>query len=233
MPIGTRYISTCYSDKIKYNNNNNAKDNIDLCTNYDVILISNGKLFLNCINPNEINTNIMKNKIINVKNNIFSIYADVENVYIYEKEDIIITHTLDYYIFMNEISFFPLCYSPNKDVNNHKVNQYDYSDVLNIKNYIYARPTNNGMNKKHKIFNFYKIYSNKKIDNNAIEINDLQEINTPTYYDIACKQTYYSDISYIYSMPRGNANYYYILCISSFVSISLIIFTFYLCYKFA
>ncbi|EAA15694.1 hypothetical protein, partial [Plasmodium yoelii yoelii] len=90
IPIDTRYISTCYSDKTGYNNNTNGEENINSCGNYDAILISNGKLFLDCISPNEINTNIMKNKMINIKNKItniknnnFSIYADVENVQFY------------------------------------------------------------------------------------------------------------------------------------------------------
>ncbi|VTZ68554.1 conserved Plasmodium protein, unknown function [Plasmodium chabaudi chabaudi] len=221
IPIGTRYVSTCYSDNIKYN----TKENKDLCKSYDAVLISNGKLFLNCDNQNEPNTNMMKNNC--------SIYADVKNVYIYEEEDMISIHTLDYYIFMNEISFFPLCYNSTKDMKNHNADLSNYSDDIDIKNFIYARITNNEINKKHKIFNFYKIYSNKKFDYDVIEINDLQELNTPTYFDIIYKKAYYSDLAYVYSMPRGNANYYYILCISSFVSISLIIFTFYLCYKFA
>ncbi|KEG01950.1 conserved Plasmodium protein, unknown function [Plasmodium vinckei vinckei] len=222
IPIDTRYVSTCYSDNIKYN----TKENNNLCKNYDVVLISNGKLFLSCDSQNETNTNM-------IKNNNFSIYADVKNVYIYEEEDIISIHTLDYYIFMNEISFYSLCYNSDKDMKNHKVDQSNYSDDLNIKNFIYARTPNSEINKKQKIFNFYKIHSNKKFDYDAIEINNLQKINTPTYFDIIYKKPYYLDVAYVYSIPRGNANYYYILCISSFVSISLIIFTFYLCYKFS
>ncbi|CRG96883.1 conserved Plasmodium protein, unknown function [Plasmodium gallinaceum] len=234
-PLHSRYVAPCYKN---------------LCTNYDIVIISNAKPFLMCKDKNNRQNNrlnkIYENDSYGINNNYsnITIFADSKYVYINKDENILSVYTKDFYIYLNEISFYSFfnqrkmektkddkILPSEKEEKNDYINEIEnFSEDNNFFNdFVYIRTKNN---KKYKIFNFNKIHNDKKLPYNIIEANNVKKFDIPIYYNFYYSKKPYSDIVYLYSIPRGNENYLFVLYLSSFVSFFLIICTFYISYKF-
>ncbi|CRG99547.1 conserved Plasmodium protein, unknown function [Plasmodium relictum] len=246
-PLHSRYVAPCYRD---------LKENTNFCTKYDIVIISNAKTFLMCIDNNKNRQNNKLSKIYNYNNysneinnyNNFTIFSDSKNVYISKDENILTIHTKDFYIYLNEISFHSFFYRKEEEkrkndiksylekkenyneINKNEDENFFYEDNVSFNDFVYVKAKHN---KKYKIFNFNKIHNDKKFPHNVIEASDVQKFDIPICYNLYNSKKFNSDIIYIYSIPRGNENYMFILYISSLISFLIIIFTLYISYKFA
>ncbi|SBT34281.1 conserved Plasmodium protein, unknown function [Plasmodium ovale wallikeri] len=246
--FSSRYVSPCFKKKAEMVHSNIGRGT---CTNYDVVTLSNAKLFLNCFNGGNTQVNRRVNKELQFE---YTIYADAQNVYLHESDNVRSVHTKDFYIYLDEISFYPLLsHNGNEEAENddhgHVVGkkpilkekkkkkkithekEYSYENGNSFHNYVHVKTINKD-SRKHRMFNFKKIYSDRKFPHIVVATNGMQEMRTPTYYSLYNGEKYYYDIAYLYAMPRGNENYYYVLAASSFVSLFLVLFTFYLSQKF-
>ncbi|SBT71113.1 conserved Plasmodium protein, unknown function [Plasmodium malariae] len=259
--LSGRYVTPCHGEYLELDMKNDSEYE---CTDYDIVSISNAKPFLNCMHDKD--NPIDKEA---YKHGNFTIYADEQTVYIRDIENIVATHTADFYIYLQENAFYSLIYPKNaeikKQTNNNDLDSMkntpfekkkrkkkkekkekeeeedepqpndghtSETDISLLKNFIYVK-TINYCGKKHKIVNYNKIHANEKFKYNVLEANDIQKLNIPIYYSLLCTQKHYSDVIYVYSFPRGNDSYQFILYLSSLTSAFLILFTFYLSYKFA
>ncbi|GAB65906.1 hypothetical protein PCYB_074080, partial [Plasmodium cynomolgi strain B] len=256
--ISSRYVAPCErGEQLK---RSTAKKGVHLsggetpptygdntCTDYDAVVLSNAKVFLNCGGDGKESPTTHHNE----RN--ATLYADARRVYIKGGEDMLSVHTRDFFFFLSEVSFVQVL-SPrwegdrqgsSAEGSNAQRSSVEGSDVQRggdgrkgegppatlaanpLAAYSLARTINyESVMNKRIIYN--EILSGVPPWQHVAVANDLEMLRWPPPSGHAPEggADYYVDVVYVHSVPRGSDSYLHVMCVSVLTSALLVLCTF-------